>query len=452
MVIDFLLVGISLFSMTVLRPTMSNLPFIANISATTWLPVFLYFLFPALWVVIFSAASLYDGKKYLRISDELAGVTISSIIAAICLAGILFLSYREVSRALFLAFAAMSFVLCVAWRLVARLVFRLRQQHLTTTKRILIIGDPATAKKIHKHIEKNSNTGVQAARVAFPFDKEKGVYSRLQIYTIRQSIEDEGITDLVISIPTGAIQGINELLESLDDLALNIWVGLDFLDLSFAETKVEDFYGVPMLDLRAVALSEFDQLIKRMFDIIFTLLAMVVILPLMLITGTLITIFDGFPIFFNQERVGQNGKLFKVHKFRTMVKNAEQQEKGEGSSEDVPHKLRNDPRVTRLGKILRRLSLDELPQFFNVLAGDMSIVGPRPELPHLVDQYERWQRKRLTVLPGITGWWQVTGRSDKMMHLHTEDDIYYVQNYSIWLDFQIIIRTLWVVIIGRGAF
>ena len=110
------------------------------------------------------------------------------------------------------------------------------------------------------------------------------------------------------------------------------------------------------------------------------------------------------------------------------------------------------PRVTQLGRLLRRFSLDELPQFFNVLEGDMSIVGPRPELPHLVEQYERWQRKRLTVLPGITGWWQVTGRSDKMLHLHTEDDIYYVQNYSIWLDFQIIIRTLWVVIIGRGAF
>lgn len=451
--LDYLLVGISLFSMTVLRPTMSNLPFIANIPTTTWLPVFLYFLFPALWVVIYSAASLYDGKKYLRISDELAGVTVSSILAAICLAGILFLSYREVSRALFLAFAAMSFVLCVAWRLVARLVFRLRQQHLTTTKRILIIGDPATGKQLLKHLEKKPGSGIQSVRAGFPFDKEKDTYTRLQVYTIRQALVDEEITDLVISIPADAIHKISELLTALEDLPLNIWVGLDFLDLSFAETKVEDFFGIPMLDLRAVALSEFDQLIKRIFDIVFTLLAMIVILPLMVITSILITLFDGLPIFFNQERVGQNGRIFKVHKFRTMVKNAdEQQGKEDETTRDTPHKKRNDPRVTRLGRILRRLSLDELPQFFNVLAGDMSIVGPRPELPHLVDQYERWQRKRLTVLPGITGWWQVTGRSDKMMHLHTEDDIYYVQNYSIWLDFQIIIRTLWVVIIGRGAF
>ena len=119
-----------------------------------------------------------------------------------------------------------------------------------------------------------------------------------------------------------------------------------------------------MLDLRAVALTEFDQLIKRMFDIVFALLAMVFILPLMLITGVLIAIFDGFPIFFHQDRVGQNGKVFKIHKFRTMVKGAEmQQADSDEKDEEVPHKLRNDPRVTRLGRILRRFSLDELPQF-----------------------------------------------------------------------------------------
>jgi lipopolysaccharide/colanic/teichoic acid biosynthesis glycosyltransferase len=118
----------------------------------------------------------------------------------------------------------------------------------------------------------------------------------------------------------------------------------------------------------------------------------------------------------------------------------------------VNHKLRNDPRVTRLGKILRRLSLDELPQLFNVIKGEMSLVGPRPELPSLVESYKHWQRRRLSVPPGMTGWWQVNGRSDHLMHLHTEDDIYYVENYSIWLDVSILIRTLWVIIIGRGSF
>ena len=453
MALDFLLVGLALLAMTVLRPLMNTLPFIAAIPTTTWMPAFFYILFPAFWVIIYSAASLYDGKKYMRVANELAGLTISSLIAIICLAGILFLTYRDTSRAFFLSFTGLSFLLCLAWRLAARLFFRLNQQNLNTSKHVLIIGESTSGRKMLKQFEKKLPATIQSIRFAYPYDKEKETYTRLQIYTIRQALIDENISDLIVSIPAVSMHKIGELLTALDDLPLNIWVGLDFLDLSFADTRVEDFFGIPMLDLRAVALSEFDQLIKRMFDILFTLLSMVIILPLTLITAILVLIFDGFPVFFNQERVGQNGKIFKVHKFRTMVKNADDLSFKPGENGDaLPHKTRDDPRVTPLGKVLRRLSMDELPQFFNVLAGEMSVVGPRPELPHLVEQYEHWQRKRLTVLPGITGWWQVTGRSEKMLHLNTQDDIYYVQNYSIWLDFQIIIRTLWVVIIGKGAF
>jgi lipopolysaccharide/colanic/teichoic acid biosynthesis glycosyltransferase len=119
---------------------------------------------------------------------------------------------------------------------------------------------------------------------------------------------------------------------------------------------------------------------------------------------------------------------------------------------DLIHKSPGDPRVTPLGRVLRRLSLDELPQLFNVLEGSMSLVGPRPELPHLVNGYKHWQRRRLTVPPGMTGWWQVNGRSDRVMHLHTEDDIYYIDNYSIWLDLRILVRTAWTVLVGKGSF
>ena len=153
--------------------------------------------------------------------------------------------------------------------------------------------------------------------------------------------------------------------------------------------------------------------------------------------------------------MGENARLFEMLKFRTMVRNAEQLQ-GEvekwDSAGNLIHKTKDDPRVTRVGRMLRRLSLDELPQLFNVMAGTMSLVGPRPEMPYLVEKYQPWQRKRFAIPPGLTGWWQVSGRSDKPMHLHTEDDLYYIQNYSIWLDLQIIVRTIWVVLIGKGSY
>jgi lipopolysaccharide/colanic/teichoic acid biosynthesis glycosyltransferase len=116
------------------------------------------------------------------------------------------------------------------------------------------------------------------------------------------------------------------------------------------------------------------------------------------------------------------------------------------------HKRPNDPRVTRIGRVLRRYSIDELPQLVNVLRGEMSLVGPRPELPWLVDCYESWQRHRFAVPPGMTGWWQVNGRSDRPMHLNVEDDLYYIRNYSLWLDIIILLRTIPVVLSGKGAY
>jgi lipopolysaccharide/colanic/teichoic acid biosynthesis glycosyltransferase len=194
---------------------------------------------------------------------------------------------------------------------------------------------------------------------------------------------------------------------------------------------------------------------KRAFDVVVGVLALLPATPLMALCAILIYVEDGAPILFRQQRVGEFGRVFEMLKFRTMVRNAEQL-KGQVVKRDADgnliHKSKDDPRITRTGRLLRRLSLDELPQLFHVLAGTMSLVGPRPEMPYLVEKYQPWQHQRFAIPPGMTGWWQVSGRSDKPMHLHTEDDLYYIQNYSIWLDIQILLRTVWVVLFGKGAF
>src|SRR5215207_11003119 len=194
---------------------------------------------------------------------------------------------------------------------------------------------------------------------------------------------------------------------------------------------------------------------KRVFDLLFASLALIFAMPLMAVSAFLVYLEDGAPVIFRQKRVGRAGKLFEIYKLRTMVKNAEQlqiQARKLDANGNLIHKTKDDPRITRTGRMLRRFSIDELPQLFNVLDGTMSLVGPRPEMTHIAETYQPWQRDRLTVLPGMTGWWQINGRSDKPMHLHVEDDLYYVQHHSMWLDLKIIIRTLWVVLIGKGAY
>ena len=193
---------------------------------------------------------------------------------------------------------------------------------------------------------------------------------------------------------------------------------------------------------------------KRVFDLFFGFVALIISLPVMFFLALLVYLEDGRPIIFRQKRVGKDEHLFEMFKFRTMLKNAEQLESltetrdGQGNS---IYKTKDDPRITHVGRLLRRFSLDELPQLFNVLEGTMSLVGPRPELPQLAEKYEPWQRQRFTVLPGMTGWWQVNSRGAQPMQLHIEYDIYYIQNYSFLFDLKIILRTFWVVLTGTGS-
>jgi len=183
-------------------------------------------------------------------------------------------------------------------------------------------------------------------------------------------------------------------------------------------------------------------LVKCGFDLAFSLLALILAAPLMFVIAVAIRLDSKGPALLKQERIGKDGVPFGMYKFRTMV--------NESSPFGPKPLLLDDRRITRVGRFLRRSSLDELPQLINVLKGDMSLVGPRPELPFLVARYEPWQRKRLDVLPGMTGWWQVGGRKQPM-HDYVDYDLYYVYNQSFRLDLIILCKTLFAVISGEGV-
>jgi exopolysaccharide biosynthesis polyprenyl glycosylphosphotransferase len=229
----------------------------------------------------------------------------------------------------------------------------------------------------------------------------------------------------------------------------------DYFSLALYRATVDDFGGIPMINLRDPALNDYQRLVKRIFDLTLGGFLTLLLSPLMGLITVAVKLDSPGPVLFRQKRVGENGRIFEMYKFRSMEVGAEAHQclvNRVGENGELIHKCAEDPRVTRVGKFLRRWSLDELPQFFNVLKGDLSLVGPRPELPWLVERYEPWQRERFAVPQGMTGWWQVNGRSDKPMHLHTDEDLYYVRNYSLWLDLYILVKTPLVVLRGKGAF
>lgn len=441
-----------------IRPMLNDLPYVIDIPRAfqTPLPHPLYIIFPVLWVLILQLVSVYDGRRNLRLINEVASLTLGSILAIITLAGALYLSYRDVSRALFLTFASSSYVLLLIWRLVYRFAYKRGLLQGAQPRRVLIIGAGAIGREFRSQIHSYETLGLEF--VGFLDDDPKKNKSDKVLGVLNETckiVKIKNINDVVIALPPRAFNKVKWLVAELHSLPVKVWLIPDYFHLALHKAAPEEFAGIPMLDLRAPALNDFQRMVKRSFDLTVVILFLPATLIIMAVIAFAIWIESGRPIFFRQQRVGENGKLFNILKFRTMVPNAEKlrylvEHKDEDGN--LIHKVPDDPRVTRVGRYLRQTSLDEIPQIFNVLRGDMSLVGPRPELPYLVEKYETWQRKRFAVQPGVTGWWQINGRSDRPMHLNTEDDLYYVQNYSLLLDVQILFRTIGVVLKGKGAY
>jgi exopolysaccharide biosynthesis polyprenyl glycosylphosphotransferase len=225
--------------------------------------------------------------------------------------------------------------------------------------------------------------------------------------------------------------------------------------MSLNHVDIDDLGGIPLIGIKTVSIKGWNLALKRVLDAVLAALALALLSPLMLLVAILIRLDSPGPVIFRQTRVGRGGRPFTVFKFRTMREGAEREQEAltRLNEADGPlFKIKEDPRRTRLGVFLRRTSLDELPQFYNVLKGEMSLIGPRPALPSEVEQYQPWQRRRLETWPGLTGLWQVSGRSDRTFDEMVLLDIYYIENWSPLLDLKIALKTIPTLILGTGAY
>ncbi|MGH2582053.1 MAG: sugar transferase [Anaerolineales bacterium] len=445
--LDGILVACALVLAEAMRPALSGLSFAQPLQAgDVRVPGALYLSFPLIWIAVLLLFNVYDGRRNLRVVDEMSSVTMGSALAGVTSAGLLYLSFRDVSRLLFTTFVLDAFVLLTGWRLLLRALQRWRSFRVAQ-RRVLVVGAGELGEQLRQQIAEHAGLGL--VFIGFLDDEKRGKQVLGYLHDARKVVQRRKPDDVVIALPSSAYQHVNWLSAELHDLPVRTWVIPDYFSLALHKAQIDEFAGMPLLDLRAPALSDSQRLFKRAFDVLTVLLSLPLTLPVMALCALAIRLNDRGNALLLQTRVGENGRMFTMYKFRTMHPAAARKRV---EKDGFLHKRVDDPRVTRVGRFLRRASLDELPQLWNVFKGEMSLVGPRPELPELVEKYKPWQRKRFAVPQGLTGWWQVNGRSDRPMHLHTEDDLYYVQNYSVGLDLFILLKTLWTVAGGRGAF
>ncbi len=312
---DLVVVALSLWGVNQLRPLLNALPFTKPIEAPPPIPIQMYFTFPLVWVLIMLAFSVYDGRKNIRIVDEFANLTLASLLAGVTLAGILYLTFRETSRVTFLVFFVTTYFLLVSWRVVVRLVYRRRNEQEGLNTKIVIIGAGPVGRDIESRLREHSHLDVALSGFLDDDAQKREDHSDIlgNLDDVRAVIEKRQITDVVIALPTRAYEKVNSLVKELDDLPVHIWIVPDYFSLSLHHTEMHDFLGIPMLDLRAAALTEFQRMVKQIFDLALTAGILIFALPVMGIVALLILMTDGKPILFTQQRAGENGKLFKIY-------------------------------------------------------------------------------------------------------------------------------------------
>ena len=418
------------------------------------------------WPIMFSLLGLYRSSWTNNIFAPLRAI-ITVGVAGLAVSGILYFFVLDRMRIFWLTFVVLDALLLALARLILRPLSRLSAPR----RRILIVGTGRLAIDVARAVSSRRAIGLEIVGVVGPQrefhpepdappDWQEALYRSWVAWRLGdlrdgpRVVREQKVDLVLIALSPRERYEASWLISSLANLPVQLYVLPDVVTET-AKTVVDEIDGIPVIGLTESAIAGWNARFKRLMDLVICVPLLILTAPLILVIAVLVRLDSSGPAFFKQERIGQHNRRFKMIKFRTMRVDTEQRMKEAAeriATKDLVHKRRDNPNITRLGAMLRRTSLDELPQLINIIKGDMSVVGPRPELPWIVERYRAWQYRRLLVPQGLTGWWQVNGRSNRVLHLHTQDDIYYVRNYSLWLDIKILLMTIKIVLTGRGAF
>lgn len=349
-------------------------------------------------------------------------------------------------------------VLCLGRFIVSSVMGLLYRRGLGET-RLLVVGSGRLGKLIMQHIAANPTLGFSIVGFLHDLNEEPGDFGRFKMLG---TLEDLGmvirsmqIDEVIIALPSNLHQQSIRTVRLCERLGTSFKLVPDLYELSLSRIDMEAIEGIPLIGIKQVSINKVQLLVTRIVDCGLAALGLLVGFPFWLCIALAIKLTSPGVVVYRQTRIGREGRPFRVYKFRTMYKDAEQGLDGlleRNEAQGPLFKIKDDPRITSVGKFLRRTSFDEFPQLLNVIKGEMSLVGPRPPLPQEVAQYEDWQKERLAIKPGLTGLWQVRGRSDISFDEGVLMDLYYIENWSLRLYFMILLRTIPAVLFSRGAY
>lgn len=405
-----------------------------------------------IWFATFAATDVYGRRYLIELGRGWPRVVLSVTFALFALAsGLYFLKIENFSRLLFLYFYCLDLVALVGWRLAVTHLGAGKR----ATRRVLVVSGDGLGYSLALQVASWPGYELVGLLTNDPGPRPASLPRLGSLDEAPSRVTQHQVDEVLIVPGNVARDTLAELILNLRERSVRVYIVPDLLEILTSGAAVTGVEGVPLVGVRAPGITGLDGALKRVMDLVGAGLLLLLSAPLFPLIALAIKLDSPGPVFFAQERAGKNGQPFQVYKFRTMVVEAEEQLDTLIDLDNLPEpafKIANDPRVTRVGRWLRRTSLDELPQFVNVLRGEMSLVGPRPEEVKLVARYDPWQRRRLAAKPGVTGIMQVSGRGDLPLAERVKLEVTYIEHYSLWNDIVILLQTIPAVIRGTGSY